>query len=101
MRRANREPEEFFPLGVAGDAVLLRWAQRSPPGYERPVPADGLFGVDGLIAHGGVHVAMPDDQRGDVRRQAVHDRVGDEDPAEIVERVAHQAVAGVLGPDLG
>jgi hypothetical protein len=66
-------PEEFFPLGVAGDVVLLRWAQRPPPGYERAVPVDGLFGVDGLIAHGGVHVAMPDDQRSDVRRQAVHE----------------------------
>src|SRR2546421_2477473 len=85
-------PGEFFPLGVAGDAVLLRWAQRPPPGYERSVPVDGLFGVDGLIAHGGVHVAMPDDQRGDVRRQAA-DETGR-------ERITHHAeyLMGTPGP---
>jgi hypothetical protein len=63
------------------------------------VPGDDFLGIDGLISHGGVDVAVAGDQLGDVRRHPMHDRVGDEDPSEVVEGVAHQVAAGVLDSD--
>jgi hypothetical protein len=45
---------------------------------------DGLLGIDGLVAHRGVDVAVPGDELGDVRWHAVQDSVGDEDPLEVV-----------------
>ena len=56
---------------------------------------DDFLGVDGLVAHGDVDVAVPGDELGDVRRHAVHDRVGDEDPAEIVGDEPQRLAAGV------
>ena len=62
---------------------------------------DGFLGVDGLVAHGGVDVGVPGDQLGDVRRHAVHDRVGDEDPAEIVRDQAERLPGGAGEPGAG
>jgi len=44
---------------------------------------------------------VPGDQLGDVRRHAVHDRVGDEDPAEIVRDQAKRLASGVGKPGTG
>jgi hypothetical protein len=52
-------------------------------GDERPVAVDDLFGVDGLVSHCGVDVAVPGRQLGDVRRHPVHDRIGDEQRARM------------------
>jgi hypothetical protein len=79
--------EEFLPFGVGGDAVLLAWAQGPSAAEEGQVSLDGLLGIDGLVAQGDVDVAMACDDLGDMRWQAVHDGVGDEDSPEIVGRV--------------
>ena len=55
--------EEFGPFLVAGGVVFLAGAQCTPAGDEGPVPVDRLFGGRRLISHGGVHVAVPVDQR--------------------------------------
>src|SRR4051794_22670647 len=55
------------------------------------VSVDHLFGVNGLVAHGGVDVAVAGDELGDVWWHAVHDRVGDEHASEVVEGVAQGA----------
>ena len=94
-------PDEFGPFLVGRGAVFLAGAQRTPAGDECPVAVDHLFGVDGLVSHGGVDVAVPGDELGDVRRHAVHDRVGDEQPAEVVEGVAHRLASAVFDADLG
>ena len=76
--------EELLPFLVGGGAVLRGRAQGAAAGEERAVAVDGFVGVDRLVAHGGVEVAVPDDELGDVRGHAVVDRVGDEDPPEVV-----------------
>jgi hypothetical protein len=48
------------------------------------VSVDDLFGVDGFVTHSDVDVAVSGDELGDVWWHAVHDRVGDKDPAEVV-----------------
>ena len=93
--------DELGPFLVGGGAVFLAGAQRAAAGDEGPVAVDHLFGVDGLVAHGGVDVAVAGDELGDVRWHAVHDRVGDEQPAEIVEGVAQGAPGGVVDADRG
>jgi hypothetical protein len=65
--------EELGPLVVGRDAVFLAGAQGSAAGEERQVGLDGLVGVNGLIAHSDVDVAVPGDDLGDVRRQAGQD----------------------------
>src|SRR6478752_7092461 len=90
--------EELGPFLVAGGAVFLAGPLRTTTGDERPVPVDDLLRVDGLVSHGGVDVAVPGDELGDVRGHAVHDRVGDEQPAEVVERVAQRVAAAVGDP---
>src|SRR5690349_4775343 len=59
--------DELGPFFVGRGAVFLTGAQRTAAGDECPVPVDDLFGVDGLVAHGGVDVAVPGDELGDVR----------------------------------
>ena len=81
---AGEVAEEFVPFGVGGGAVFGGGTQGAAAGDEGPVAVDDVFGVDGHVAHGGVDVAVPGDQLGDVRRHPVGDRVGDEDPAEVV-----------------
>src|SRR5680860_1149973 len=76
--------EELIPFFLGGGAVLPGGTQRPAAGDERPVAVDHFAGVDGLVAHGGADVAVPGHELGDVRRHPVHDRVGDEDPAEVV-----------------
>ena len=87
--------EEFVPFLVGGCAVFLAGSSRAAAGDERPVGLDGFVGVDGLVAHGGVDVAVPADDLRDVRRQAVHDRVGDEDPAKVVRGEDQRCTGGV------
>ena len=91
--------EELLPFVVGGDAVFLAGAQRAAAGEERQVGLDGLVGVDGLVADGDVDVAVPGDDLGDVRREAVEDGVGDEHPAEVVRgEVQRAAVGGSVSP---
>jgi len=54
-------PEELLPFGVAGRAVFLAGAQRAAAGDEGPVAVDDFLGVDRLISHGDVDVAVPGD----------------------------------------
>jgi hypothetical protein len=65
------------------------------------VAVDHFLGVDGLVSHGGVDVAVAGDELGDVRWHAVDDGVGDEQPPEVVEGVAHRLAGGVFDADLG
>src|SRR5690349_8562226 len=76
--------KELLPFLVGGYPVFFAGSQRAAPGDEGAVTVDDLFGVDGLVAHGGVDVAVTGDQLGDVRRHAVQDGVGDKYPAEVV-----------------
>ena len=94
MRR-SKWPRNSCHSCVGWGAVFLGGAQRAAAGDECAVAVDGLLGVDGLVAHGGVDVVVPGDQLGDVRRHAVHDRVGDEDPAEVVRGESQWPAAGV------
>ena len=87
--------EELGPFIVGGDAVLLGGTQCATAGEERKVGLDGFVGVDGLVAEGDVDVAMPGDDLRDVRRQAAHDGVGDENPAEVVRCEAQRAALTV------
>ena len=93
--------DEFGPFLVGRGAVFLAGAQRAAAGDECAVAVDHLVGVDGLVSHGGVDVAVAGDELGDVWRHAVQDRVGDEQPAEVVEGVAHRAAGGVFDADRG
>src|SRR4029434_2139603 len=88
--------QKLLPLFVGRRAVLLGGAQPSTPGDEGPVTVDDLLRIYGFVSHGGVDVSVACDQLGDVGWHAVHDRVGDEDPSEVVERVAQGAAADVL-----
>ena len=63
--------EELVPFGVGRGAVFLAGPQRAAAGDERAVAGDDFLGVDGLVSHGGVDVAVPGDELGDVRRHAV------------------------------
>jgi hypothetical protein len=78
--------EELLPFGVGGGAVFLAGAQRAAAGEVGEVGLDGLVGVDGLVAHGDVDVAVPGDDLGDVRGEAVEETGREQfsDPAEWV-----------------
>ena len=78
--------EEFLPFGVGGHAVFVGGPHGSPSGQERQVCLDGLVGVDSFLAHGDVDIAVAGDHLGDMRWQPAHDRVGDEQPSEIMGR---------------
>lgn len=82
--------EELLPFGVGRHPVFLAGTQDPPPGQERQVGLDGLVGIDRLVAEGDVDIPVACDDLGDVRGQPVHDRVGDEDPAEVVRGVAQR-----------
>ena len=94
--------EERVPLLLGRGAVLLAGPDGSPAGDERPVRLDGFLRVDGFIAHRDADVLMAGDDLGDMRREPVQDGVRDEDPPEIVGRVAERpAVGGVGQPGAG
>jgi hypothetical protein len=57
--------DELGPFLIGRGAVFLAGAQRAAAGDERPMPVDHLFGVDRLVAHGGIDVAVPGDELGD------------------------------------
>src|SRR6188508_1562461 len=50
--------DELGPFGVGGGAVFLGGAQRAAAGDEGAVAVDHFLGVDGLVSHGGVDVAV-------------------------------------------
>ena len=87
--------EEFLPFLLGRHPVFLAGAQRSAAGDERAVPVDHLVGVDGLVAHGGVDVAVSGDELGDVRGHAVQDGVGDEHAPEVVRGEPQRLPGGV------
>jgi hypothetical protein len=107
---AGREPREAGS-GRAGAAapggpfllgrrpVFLAGAGLPAAGDEGAVGFDGFGGVDRLVAHRGADVAVTADDLGDVRRQPVDDRVGDEDPAKIMR--GEDQRLGVVIPDAG
>jgi hypothetical protein len=76
--------EELVPFGVGGHSVLFAGSHRAPTCDEGTVPVDHFFGVDGLIAHGGVDVAVTGDELGDVGWHAVQHGVGDEQAPKVV-----------------
>ena len=53
--------DELGPFGVGGGAVFLAGAQRAAAGDVGAVAVDHFFGVDGLVSHGGVDVAVAGD----------------------------------------
>src|SRR5258708_5294819 len=93
--------EELVPFGVAGNAVFLAGAGGAAAGDERPVGVDDFFGVDRLVPHRGVDVGVPGHELGDVRGHAVHHRIGDEEPAEILGGEVQRLPAGVSQPGSG
>jgi hypothetical protein len=58
--------EEVLPLGSGGGAVPLGGPQGTAAGDEGAMGFDGLGGVDGVVAHGGVDAGVADDDLGDV-----------------------------------
>jgi hypothetical protein len=74
---------EFLPSGFGGRAVFLCGAQLAAAREERPVTGDDLLRVDRVAAHGGVEVLVAQDRLADVRRQAVLQRLGGEDPSHV------------------
>ena len=60
----------------------MRWPSAAA-GEEGEVGLDRLVRVDGVVAHGDVDVAVPGDDLGYVRGEAVADGVGDEHAADM------------------
>jgi hypothetical protein len=82
--------EELLPFRVGGGAVFLAGSQGPSAGQERQVGLDRLVRVGGLVPERDVDVAMPGNDLGDVRGQAVEDGVCDEHATEIVRRVVQR-----------
>jgi hypothetical protein len=82
--RFSKWPRNSFHSSSVGGAVFLAGPRRAAAGEECQVGLDGLVRVDGFVAHGDVDVAVPADDLGDVRREPVHDHVGDEDAPEVM-----------------
>ena len=57
--------------------------------------ADGLLGIGGLVSHGRGDAGVPHQELADVRRHPVHDRVGREDPPEIMGLEGKRLPGGV------
>lgn len=64
--------------------------------YEFAVALDDFLGIYRVVAHRNVDVSVAGGQLGDVRGYTVHDRIGDEQSAEIVESVAQRFPAPVF-----
>src|SRR5260370_13265770 len=94
-------PKEFVPFFVGRSAVFLAGPLGAAPGDERSVAVDDFLGVDGLVSHRGVDISMADHQLSDVGWHPVHDRVGDEQPSEVVWDVSEWSAAGVVAAETG
>ncbi len=90
--------KEGVPLLIRRGPVLLAGAERTTAGDERPVGLDGVRRVDRVVTHRGVDVGVTCENLRDVGRQAAADRVGDEDPPEVVRREAEGLPGGVGEP---
>src|ERR1035441_3080669 len=86
--------EEFLPLLLGGDPVLIGGPLCPPPGQECQVGLDGLFGIDSFVAHRDIDIPVPSDNLGDVRGKSVHNGFGDKEPPEIVRGIAQGAAVG-------
>nr|WP_246250967.1 hypothetical protein [Actinomadura litoris] len=89
--------EELLPFLVGGDAVFLARAELAAARQEGLVSLDCLFGIDRLVAESDVDVLVTGEDLGDVRRQAAHDGVGDEQPTEVVWGVVQRSAGGGVG----
>jgi hypothetical protein len=76
--------EEFVPFGVGGHSVLFAGSHRTSACDEGAMPVDDFFRVDGLVAHGGVDVAVAGDELGDVGWHPVQHGVSDKHAPKIV-----------------
>ena len=65
--------EEIGPFLICRGPVFPGGAQCPAAGDEGPVAVDDLLGVDRLISHGGIHVAVAGYQLSDMRRHPVHE----------------------------
>jgi hypothetical protein len=50
--------EKFFPFFIGGDTVFFGGSQCPATGERGQVRLDGLLGINGLVSHGDVDVAM-------------------------------------------
>ena len=96
--RFSKWREELRPIPPRSGCGIPRWARAA---RRRAMNARwasmASSRVDGLIAHRGADVAVAGDDLGDVRRKPVHDRVGDEDPSEVVGGVTQRMAVGGVG----
>ncbi len=69
--------EKFLPFLLGGNPVFIGRPLRPPPGQERQVGLDRLFGIDSLVRDRDVDVPVADDDLGDMRRKAAHDGLRD------------------------
>jgi len=81
---AQRDPAAFevageiLPFLVAGNPVFLAGTGSAAAGDECPMRVNDFFGIDRLVSHGRVDVAVPGQELGNVRRHAVHHGICDE-----------------------
>ena len=59
--------EELLPFFIAGCAIFIGGPLVTAAGQKCQMGLDSFVGVDGLVAHGDVDVAVPGDDLGDVR----------------------------------
>ena len=95
--RCSKSPRNSSHSCSVGTRYSALGSSTSAAGDERPMSVDHLVGVDGLVSHGGVDVAGPGDELGDARGDAVQDRIGDEQAAEVVRGEPQRLPGGDLG----
>jgi hypothetical protein len=76
--------EEFLPFLLGRSAVFCPWPHGSSFRDVAAVRLDGFFGVDRLVAHRGIDVAMAAYHLRDVRWKPVHHGIGNEHSSEVV-----------------
>ncbi|MEU0970034.1 hypothetical protein ABZ357_33190 [Streptomyces sp. NPDC005917] len=76
--------EELVPFFRSDSAVFPGWPDRAAAAAERAMRFDRVGGVERRLSHGGVEAVGASDDLSDVRRQAIEDGVGDEDPSEVM-----------------
>ena len=77
---------ELVPFLVGRGAVFLAGSGHSAAADEGAVRLDRFAGVYRLIAYGCLNCFVPAHELRDMRWQAAHDGIGDEDPAEVMRR---------------